>query len=113
MVERVRELVAALPRVDEEKAWVGVRWQVSGSTFAHIFGGEDDLIRITLRGEPDEVAAFQHLGHPYFKSGWGNDVIGMVLDEQTDWDEVGELLVDSYCLRAPAGLAATVERPAP
>lgn len=111
MLERVRALVAALPRVHEEEAWTGVRWQISGATFAHLFGGEDQLIRIVLRGEPDEVAAFQHLGHPYFKAGWGNDVIGMVLDEATDWREVAELLTDSYCLRAPDHLAATVQRP--
>lgn len=111
MLERVRTLLGDLPRVHEEEAWTGVRWQVGGATFAHLFGGEDQLIRIVLRGEPDEVAAFQHLGHPYFKAGWGTNVIGMVLDEQTDWDEVGELLVDSYCLRAPEHLATAVERP--
>lgn len=113
MLERVREVVTALPRVHEEEAWTGVRWQISGATFAHLFGGEDQLIRIMLRGEPDEVAAFQHLGHPYFKAGWGSDVIGMVLDETTDWGEVAELLTDSYCLRAPDHLAATVDRPSP
>ncbi len=112
MIEEVRKAVAAVPQVHEEVAWVGVRWQVQGATFAHIFGGEDQLIRITLRGEPDEVAAFEHLGGPYFRAGWGGNVIGMVLDEATDWTEVGELLVDSYCLRAPEHLAAQVERPA-
>lgn len=111
MLERVRASMTPLPRVHEERAWTGVRWQVGGATFAHLFGGEDGLIRITLRGEPDEVAAFQHLGHPYFRAGWGTDVIGLVLDDTTDWTEVAELLTDSYCLRAPDHLADAVDRP--
>ncbi len=111
MVQCARGAVAALPSVHEEEAWVGVRWKVAGATFAHIFGGEDQLLRITLRGEPDEVAAFEHLGHPYFRAGYGGNVIGMVLDDDTDWSEVAELLVDSYCLQAPTHLSAQVERP--
>ena len=35
----------------------------------------------------------------------------MLLDEQTDWTEVAELLTDSYCLQAPARLADQVSRP--
>jgi len=35
----------------------------------------------------------------------------MVLDEAVDWDEVAELLTDSYCVLAPKALAALVDRP--
>jgi len=69
------------------------------------------VFRITFRGEADEVAAFEHMGDPYFRSGWGGNVIGMTLDEHTDWDELAELLTDSYCLQAPASLAPKVARP--
>lgn len=111
MVEKVRAVLEPLPRVAEEAAWVGVRWRIGGATIAHLFGGEDQLIRITLRGEPDEVAAFEHLGPPYFRAAWGGNVIGLTLDDATDWGEVAELLTDSYCLLAPEGLAAQVQRP--
>jgi hypothetical protein len=47
----------------------------------------------------------------FFKPSWGPDVLGVVLDDRTDWDEVGELLTDSYCLLAPKKLAARVNRP--
>ena len=80
---------------------------------AHVFGGEDQLFRITFRGEPDEVAAFEHLGDPYFRSGWGGNVIGLLLDDTSDWDELAELLTDSYCLQAPVRLADQVARPGP
>ena len=36
----------------------------------------------------------------------------MLLDDDTDWIELAELLTDSYCIQAPMKLAAQVERPA-
>ena len=111
MVERLRALVTDLPQCQEEDAWVGIRWRVGTATVAHVFGGEDGLFRIIFRGEPAEVMAFAHLGAPYFKAEWGPNVIGMLLDENTDWQELGELLTDSYCLLAPDHLANQVTRP--
>ena len=71
-VRRLRDLlVDGFPECVEEDAWVGVRWRVGQATIAHAFGGEDGLFRITFRAEADEVMAFQHLGRPYFKAGWG------------------------------------------
>ena len=111
MVDRLRELVAELPQCHEEDAWIGVRWRVGQATVAHVFGGEDGLFRIIFRGETGEVMAFQHLGAPYFKTDWGSDYIGMTLDDDTDWEELGELLTDSYCIVAPAYLVEQVARP--
>lgn len=111
VVERLRGLVAHLPEVREEDAWTGVRWCIRNATVAHVFGGEDQLFRITFRAEPGEVMAFENLGAPYFKASWGGNVVGLLLDEATDWQELGELLTDSYCLQAPAGLSEQVPRP--
>jgi len=110
---RIDEVLSRLPRCEQEPAWVGTRWRVGGATVAHVFGGEDQLFRVTFRAEPEEVMAFQHLGEPYFKAGWGGNVVGMLLDEGSDWIELAELLTDSYCLMAPTGLAAQVVRPGP
>jgi YjbR protein len=111
-VRRLRTLlVDRFPECVEENAWVGVRWRVGQATVAHVFGGEDGLFRITFRADSDEVMAFRHLGHPYFKASWGGNVVGIVLDEDTDWSELAELLTDSYCIQAPARLAGLVERP--
>jgi hypothetical protein len=110
-VSRLRDVIARFPDCVEDDAWVGVRWRVGPATIAHVFGGEDQLCRITFRGEPDEVMAFHHLGAPYFKADWGGNVIGMLLDDDTDWDELAELLTDSYCLQAPESLATQVPRP--
>lgn len=110
---RLGAIMDRLPGCGEEPAWVGVRWRVRGATVAHVFGGEDQLFRIVFRGEPDEVAAFRHLPAPYFKAEWGSNVIGMVIDDDTDWEELTELLTDSYCLQAPESLASRVARPDP
>ena len=110
-VRRIRTILTALPRCEEEDAWVGTRWRVGSATVAHVFGGEDQLFRLTFRAEPDEVMAFEHLGAPYFRAGWGGNVVGLLLDDDSDWSEIGELLTDSYCLQAPSHLAEQVERP--
>jgi hypothetical protein len=110
-VRRVDAVLGALPRCEQEPAWTGTRWRVGGSTVAHVFGGEDQRFRITFRAEPDEVMAFRHLGDPYFDVGWSGNAVGMLLDDDTDWEELAELLTDSYCIQAPQHLAAQVDRP--
>ena len=77
---------------------------------AHL-GGEDQLFRVTFRAEPDEVVAFEHMGPPYFKGSWGGNVVGLLVDDHTDWEELAELLTDSYCIQAPTKLAEQVPRP--
>ena len=37
--------------------------------------------------------------------------MGMHLDDTTDWDEVAEVLTESFCLLAPKKLVARVDRP--
>ena len=112
MIRRIGRVLNGLPECHEDAAWVGVHWRVRTATVAHVFGGEDQLFRIVFRAEPDEVMALQHLGAPYFRAGWGRNIVGMVLDDDTDWDELAELLTDSYCVQAPKELAARVQRPA-
>lgn len=115
-VERVGHVLERLPEVRRERAWTGVRWVVRGANVAHLFGGEDGLLRLTLRAPMAEVPAFEHLGPPYFRVGRSGDVVGLVLDDGThepDLDELPELLLESYCVQAPQELAEQVRRPAP
>ena len=103
-VQRIRTVLEEFPGCKEEEAWVGMRWRVGQSTVAHVFGGEDQLFRITFRAEPDEVMAFRNLGAPYFGTDWSDNVVGLLLDESTNWSELSELLTDSYRIQAPARL---------
>lgn len=107
-IRRLDDLFAGLPQAYRERAWVGSRWRVGQATIAHVFGGEDQLFRIVFRAELSEVMVFEASGPPYFKAGWGQNVVGIILDEGTDWDDLAEMLTESYCLQAPARLAAQI-----
>ncbi|USQ78159.1 MmcQ/YjbR family DNA-binding protein [Ornithinimicrobium faecis] len=107
-IQRLSDLFDTLPEAYQERAWVGTRWRVGQATIAHVFGGEDQLFRVVFRAELGEVMVFEHSGPPYFKAGWGDNVVGIVLDESTDWEELGEMLTESYCLQAPKHLAGQV-----
>jgi hypothetical protein len=111
MVQRIGKVLGSLPECREEEALVGIRWRVGQATVAHVYGGEDQPLRVALRAEQDEVMAFGSLGDPYFRAGWCRNVAGLVLNDRTDWEEVRELLTDSYCIQAPRRLAELVRSP--
>lgn len=111
LLRRISTVLKAFPQCKLEPAWAGHRWRVGSATVAHVFGGEDQLFRLTFRAEPGELLAFENLGHPYFRTEWGANTVGVVLDDDTDWVEIREFLTDSYCLQAPVTLAEQVKRP--
>ncbi len=112
---RVRELCIGLPDAYEERAWVGTRWMVRKRTFAHVLGVEvadaGRSVVLSFRSTGDELEILRHAGRPFLVLGWGRDALGMVLDADTDWDEVRELVIESYCVLAPKKLIALVDRP--
>jgi hypothetical protein len=66
-----------------------------------------------FRSAGDELEALRAGGSPYFTGAWRDDEVGLVLPAEPDWDEIGELLTESYLLLAPGRLAALVERDLP
>ena len=124
-VDRVRAICTTLPEVHEEPAWVGTRWRVRTRTFAHVLDIAHDAppvlasaaesvgpaTIVAFRSTGDELDALRHAGPPYLYLGWGRNAVGLVLDHDTDWDEVAELVTESYCLLAPKKLSAQVVRP--
>ena len=125
VVARLSEVCLALPDAYEEEAWVGERWRVRGRTFAHVLpveagrpaaysravGSEGPHIVMAFRADPEELEAIRRSGPRYFKARWGRDVGGVVLDDQVDWEEIRELVVESYCRLAPQKLVRLVDRP--
>jgi hypothetical protein len=111
---RLRELCLRLPDAHEERAWVGTRWMVRKRTFAHVLGvaedGADPIVVLSFRSAGEELEALRHAGHPFFVLGWGRDAMGLVLDDP-DWNEIGELVTESFCVMAPKKLASLVDRP--
>lgn len=119
IVERLRAVCAALPEVVEERAWRGTRWRVGQRAFAHVLeieegrppsyaeaAGMSGGSVLTFRSAGPELAALSNAPSPFFKPRWAANVVGLVLDDDTDWDEVGELLVESYLAAAPKRLKA-------
>lgn len=110
LVSGVRVACAHLPEAYEERAFAGVRWRIRGHTLAHVVTREHEhgaLTYVTFHAAGIELEALVAMGDPFF-AGWGPGLVSMVLrdDGTTDWDEVKELLTESYCLLAPKKLIA-------
>jgi hypothetical protein len=122
ILDRLRPICSVLPESYEEPAWVGVRWRIRKRTFAHVAsvdpgdgrifaraaGVDGPAVVLTFRAPGDEIGGLVAGGPPFYKPGWGADVVGLVLGDDTDWQEIAELLTDSYCVLAPKRLAAQV-----
>lgn len=120
VVARVASTALALPEAYEEDAWTGVRWRVPNKTFAHVLVSQEgytsayrDLTGVTepttvltFRSSGDELLVLTHAGSPFYQPPWSSAVVGMVLDDDTDWEEVAELVPESYRLCAPQKLDA-------
>jgi hypothetical protein len=115
VVEQLRTPCLALPETTEEQAWTGRRFVVRKKNFAHVFAIHDPegVLRTILafRSPDEERGVLLASGHPFFLLGWGRNAVGMVLEDDTDWDEVREIVTESYCVMAPQKLVALVDRP--
>jgi hypothetical protein len=114
IIEPLRALCRGLPETTEQAAWAGTRWLIRKRTFVHVLAvdsptGSTNVM--TFRASGDELDVLRASGHPFFRPGWGDNVVGMVIDDDVDWDEVAELVTESYCVLAPKKLAALVDRP--
>jgi hypothetical protein len=124
VVSRLRAICLELPEAYEEQAWVGTRWMIRKRNFAHVLvvaggwppayaravGSEGPVTVLTFRSSA-RLAAPRFSRPPFFKPVWWPDIAGVVIDGQTDWDEITERVTESYCLLAPKKLAALVDRP--
>lgn len=115
IVERMRAACAHLPEAYEEQAFAGVRWRIRGSTLVHVVTRDLEagpLTFMTFHSRGAEADALVAIGDPFFP-GWGGGLVSMVLREDgtTNWDEVKELVTDSYCWLAPKKLIALLDLP--
>jgi hypothetical protein len=125
IVARLRGLCGVLPEAHEEAAWVGTRWRIRKQTFAHVLavdGGwppayaraaanDGPITVLTFQSSGEELEALSRVGHPYFRPVWRPGIVGLVLGSDVDWNEVAEVVTESYCLLAPQKLVALVSRP--
>jgi hypothetical protein len=64
---------------------------------------------LVLRASPDERDALLSIGHPFYAPRAGRDRIGVRLTGDTDWEEIRELVTDSYRRLAPKKLTALLD----
>jgi hypothetical protein len=62
-----------------------------------------------LRADADEREALLSIGHPLFPPRAGGDRIGVLLTDDTDWEEIRELVTDSYRVLAPKKLSVLLD----
>jgi hypothetical protein len=127
ILAELRRLCLALPEVREEAAWVGTRWRIRTKTFAHALvidagwppayaraaATDGPATVLMFRSSGGELDALKGSGRPYFATPWRDDEVGRILDAPVDWQEIEELVTESYCVLAPRALRARVDRPEP
>jgi len=70
-------------------------------------GGPAPLL--VLRADFDEREMLLSIGRPFFAPRGGRGRIGVLLTEDTDWEEIRELVTESYRILAPKKLIALLE----
>jgi YjbR len=113
LVARLRSVCLGLPESVERQAWAGTQWRIRDRMYAHVLAVDfvDGPVTVmTFRSSGPELDALRGAGHPFFRPAWGADLVGMVLDAAMNWDEVTELVIESYCILAPMKLVRQIER---
>lgn len=112
-LDRLRKLCLALPEASEKETWGHPTWRVRDRIFAMQTENVEDTRSSLWCKAPDGAQGAlvgadgdrffvpPYLGH----KGW----IGVHLDGALDWDELADLIEQSYRLIAPKRLAATLD----
>jgi len=113
---RLRKLALALPEAHEVEAWGEPTFRVKNKLFAmfaapnnHHGGGRPAVWvkaapgnqQLMIAANPERFFSPPYVG----KSGW----VGVWLDQSPDWNEVKELLGDSWRMTAPKTLLKKVD----
>jgi hypothetical protein len=114
-LERLRAICLALPEATEKEAWGDPTWRVRDRIFAmqkgNYEGGRPSVWVKAPEGAQEALVAEdpdRFFVPPYVGGkGW----IGVHLDTHAvEWDELADLVADSYRLIAPKRLAALLDR---
>jgi hypothetical protein len=120
IAERVRTLCLALPEVTVRIDYSLIRarstaqsFDIRRRSFCLLVAREDPAGKpvplLVLRADPEERKALLSTGHPFFAPRAGRDRIGVLLTDDTDWEEIRELVIESYRILAPKKLTALLD----
>ena len=112
---RLRAICLALPEATERPSGSHAAFQVRNKTFVHFLDNHHDDGRVALNckaapetqellvgADPARYFVPPYVGH----RGW----IGVRLDVAIDWDDITDLVTESYRMIAPQRLAALLDR---
>jgi len=108
---QVRLVCLGFPEASEQETWGHPTFRVRSKIFAGIGRDDDGLVTMSMKAASGEQASLLATGHPFFmpkyvgSKGW----IGVIIDDDTDWEEVAELIEDSYRTIAPKTLVKLLE----
>ena len=120
IVERVRALCLALPEVTVRVDYSLTRarstaqsFDVRRRSFCLLVAVEartgEPVPLLVLRADPGDREALLSIGRPFFAPRGGHDRIGVLLTDNTDWEEIRELVTESYRILAPKKLTAGLD----
>jgi predicted DNA-binding protein (MmcQ/YjbR family) len=112
-LDRLRDLCLALPEAVEKETWGEATFRVRDKIFA-VASVDEGRAAMSCKAPPgaQEILVGSHpkrffrpayVGH----RGW----VGVRLDARTDWDQVADLVEESYRMTAPKKLSARLDPP--
>lgn len=110
-LQHLREICLQFPEAAEQETWGHPTFRVRGKIFAT--AGADDQGRVSMSAKSSEQSELLAAGDPFFypsyvgSKGW----IGVKLGQATDWNEISEIVEDSYRLIAPKRLVSQLDGP--
>jgi hypothetical protein len=115
MSAAIRDVCLALPETTEKTGSWARNFEVRRRSFC-LFLTPDSPANNTvpvlvLRSTDDDREMYLAMGRPFFEVPRNNKRVGLVLSGTTDWQEVRELVTDSYCMIAPKKLIALLDLP--
>jgi predicted DNA-binding protein (MmcQ/YjbR family) len=112
VIARIREVCLAFAQSEERETWGHPTFRVRNKIFATCGAVEaPDGVEVhvmTMKAAPGEQESLLAEGHPFFypnyvgSKGW----IGVAVGPDTDWQEVHELVEDSFRQIAPKRVVA-------
>jgi predicted DNA-binding protein (MmcQ/YjbR family) len=115
-IQALRDIALAFPEATERETWGHPTFRVRDRIFVSYGTDDEGRSQVTMKAAPGEQESLIAEGEPFFvpkyvgSKGW----IGVHVDDETDWREIAELVVDSYREVAPRKLSQGIGlRPGP
>ncbi len=106
----IRDIALGFPEATERETWGHPTFRVRDKIFVTYGVDEEGGRQVTMKAAPGEQESLLAEGAPFFlpkyvgSKGW----IGIHVDDDTDWQDMAELVADSYREIAPRGLSERI-----